>query len=92
MGARASPRTAAVTALPLGRAGRGWLGWVLSEAPPHVRACLLAGGLHEWRDQEANPELVPPGLHNANLSTELSGGVLSLDGVHAKVRRDGYRR
>ena len=34
----------------------------------------------------------PPGLHNANLSTELSGGVLSLVGVHAKVRRDGYRR
>ena len=34
----------------------------------------------------------PPGLHNANLSTELPGAVLSLVGVHAKVRRDGYRR
>ena len=34
----------------------------------------------------------PPALHNANLSSELCGGVLSLVGVHAKVRRDGYRR
>ena len=34
----------------------------------------------------------PPALHNANLSTELPGAVLSLVGVHAKVRRDGYRR
>ncbi len=39
----------------------------------------------------ANP-VVPPGLHNANLSTELPGDVLSVVGVHAKVRRDGYRR
>ncbi|MDA8360266.1 MAG: recombinase family protein, partial [Actinomycetota bacterium] len=31
----------------------------------------------------------PPALHNANLSTELPGAVLSLVGVHAKVRRDG---
>ena len=36
--------------------------------------------------------LVPPALHNANLSTDLPGDVLSLVGVHAKVRRDGYRR
>ena len=35
---------------------------------------------------------VPPGLHNANLSTDLPGDVLSLVGVHAKVRRDGYRK
>ena len=34
----------------------------------------------------------PPALHNANLSTELPGDVLSMVGVHAKVRRDGYRR
>ena len=34
----------------------------------------------------------PPGLHNANLSTELPGDILSVVGVHAKVRRDGYRR
>ena len=33
----------------------------------------------------------PPALHNANLSTELRGDVLSLAGTHAKVRRDGYR-
>ena len=36
--------------------------------------------------------MVPPALHNANLSTELPGDVLSVVGVHAKVRRDGYRR
>ena len=46
----------------------------------------------------ANPKVralarsAPPGLHNANLSTELPGDVLSLVGAHAKVRRGGYRR
>ena len=45
----------------------------------------------------ANPKVralacsAPPALHNANLSTELRGDVLSLAGTHAKVRRDGYR-
>jgi hypothetical protein len=34
----------------------------------------------------------PPALHNANLSTDLSGDVLSLASMHAKVRRDGYRK
>jgi hypothetical protein len=33
---------------------------------------------------------VPPALHNANLSALVTGEVIALPGVHAKVRRAGY--
>ena len=33
---------------------------------------------------------VHPAIHNANLSPELPGDVLSLASMHAKVRRAGY--
>ena len=45
-------------------------------AEPKVRA--LGGWAH-------------PALHKSNLSSELAGDAIGLPGIHAKMRRDGYR-
>ncbi len=44
----------------------------------------------------ANPETLAqyrahPALHKSNLSSELAGDAIGLPGIHAKMRRDGYR-
>jgi len=40
----------------------------------------------------AEDRLAPPASHNANLEPLVEGPAISLAGLHAKVRREEYRR